>query len=166
MTENPWYVWTESDEFQQGDLIYTCAYEYVNALGDVDRKEYDVVIVSQSCDLAQGKLKMVQVCPFWELDVLAQKLDFFRNKRSREELRRGNLPGYHLLNRCPLLEPVTDFLVIDFRMQFAIAQEQLSAVASKQKPRLRLFSPYREHLAQALARFYMRVGLPEDIPPF
>jgi hypothetical protein len=30
--------------------------------------------------------------------------------------------------------------------------------------RLRLCPPYREHLAQAFARFFMRVGLPSDIP--
>jgi hypothetical protein len=32
--------------------------------------------------------------------------------------------------------------------------------------RLRLLPPYREHLSQAFARFFMRVGLPVDIPPF
>jgi hypothetical protein len=30
---------------------------------------------------------------------------------------------------------------------------------------LRLCPPYREHLAQAFARFFMRVGLPIPIPP-
>ena len=30
--------------------------------------------------------------------------------------------------------------------------------------RLRLCPPYREHLAQSFARFFMRVGLPIDIP--
>ncbi len=32
--------------------------------------------------------------------------------------------------------------------------------------RLRLLPPYREHLAQGFARFFMRVGLPVDIPAF
>jgi len=32
--------------------------------------------------------------------------------------------------------------------------------------RLRLLPPYREHLSQAFARFFMRVGLPVDIPAF
>jgi hypothetical protein len=32
--------------------------------------------------------------------------------------------------------------------------------------RLRLLPPYREHLSQAFARLFMRVGLPADIPPF
>ena len=38
-------------------------------------------------------------------------------------------------------------------------------LAASQGPRLRLNPPYREHLAQAFARFFMRVGLPVDIPP-
>jgi hypothetical protein len=32
--------------------------------------------------------------------------------------------------------------------------------------RLRLLPPYRENASQAFARFFMRVGLPVDIPPF
>jgi len=31
---------------------------------------------------------------------------------------------------------------------------------------LRLLSPYKEHLSQSFARFFMRVGLPIDIDPF
>jgi hypothetical protein len=31
---------------------------------------------------------------------------------------------------------------------------------------VRLLPPYREHLAQAFARFFIRVGLPVDVPPF
>jgi hypothetical protein len=33
----------------------------------------------------------------------------------------------------------------------------------RQRPRLRLRSPYREHLSQASARFFMRVGLPRPV---
>ena len=35
-------------------------------------------------------------------------------------------------------------------------------VAAAQNPRLRLKAPYREHLSQAFARFYMRVALPRE----
>jgi len=30
----------------------------------------------------------------------------------------------------------------------------------------RRLPPYREHLSQAFARYFMRVGLPQDITPF
>jgi hypothetical protein len=166
MSDYPWYGLADGDDLQQGDLVFGCPFDRVDASGEADRTNYNVVIMSQSCDLVHGKLEMVQVCPFWDLEALAQREEYFRGKRGREELRRGNLPGYHLLNRCALPEKQTDFLVIDFRMQFAVKFATLKPLASSQKPRLRLLPPYREHLAQALARFYMRVGLPVDIPAF
>ena len=166
MNDYPWYGLADGDDLQQGDILLACPFDRVDAPGIADRKNFNVVIMSHSCDLAHDKLEMIQVCPFWDLERLAKDVEFFRAKRGREELRRGNLPGYHLLNRCMLPEQQTDFLVIDFRMQFAVEFVQLKSLASSQKPRLRLLSPYREHLAQALARFYMRVGLPVDIPAF
>jgi len=47
-------------------------------------------------------------------------------------------------------------MAFDFLINFAKQKDQ----------RLRLLPPYREHLSQAFARFFMRVGLPSDIPPF
>ena len=166
MNDYPWYGLANGDDLQQGDLLLACPFDRVDGIGIADRKNFNVVIMSHSCDLAHDKLDMIQVCPFWDLERLAKDVEFFRAKRGWEELRRGSLPGYHLLNRCMLPEQPTDFLVIDFRMQFAVEFAQLKSLASSQKPRLRLLSPYREHLAQALARFYMRVGLPVDIPAF
>jgi hypothetical protein len=166
MSDYPWYGLVEGDELQQGDLLLGCPFDQVDDMGQPRRKDFDVVVLSQSCNLVYTKLEMVQVCPFWELETLAQRVEYFRGKRGREELRRGNLPGYHLLNRCALPEKHTDFLVIDFRLQFAVKLVQLKPRASCQKPRLRLLPPYREHLALAVARFYMRVGLPVDIPAF
>lgn len=166
MNEYPWYGVTDGDDLQQGDLIFGCPFDQVDDKGQPRRKQFDIVVLSQSCDLVNDKLEMVQVCPFWTLQELEQRMEYLRGKRGKEELRRGNLPGYHLLNRCALPEKQTDFLVIDFRAQFAVKFAHLKPLASNQKPRLRLLSPYREPLAQALARFYMRVGLPVDIPAF
>jgi hypothetical protein len=166
MNEYPWYGLADGDDLEQGDLISSCPFDHVEAPGQAERKYFNVVVLSHSCDLAQDKLERIQVCPFWELERLVKEVEYFRGRRGKEELRRGNLPGYHLLNRCALPEKATDFLVVDFRMQFAINRGMLQSLASSQRPRLRLLPPYREHLAQALARFYMRVGLPVDIPAF
>ena len=166
MTEYPWYGLADGDELWQGDLLFDCPFDELARTNEAFETGYDVVVLSQSCDLAHDKLEMVQVCPFWDFATLANEVEYFRAKRAREELRRGNVPGYHLLNRCELSEKPTDFLVVDFRMQFAVQLADLKQLARNQKPRLRLLPPYREHLAQALARFYMRVGLPIDIPAF
>ena len=166
MSEYPWYWLADGDALQQGDLLFDCPFDELATADEGFETAYDVIVLSHSCDLAHDKLEMIQVCPFWDLEALAKDVEFFHGKRGREELRRGNLPGYHLLNRCELAEKPTDFLVVDFRMQFAVKHVDLKALANDQTPRLRLLPPYREHLAQALARFYMRVGLPIDIPAF
>jgi hypothetical protein len=166
MNDYPWYGLATGGDLRQGDLLFGCPFDRVDESGQPRRRDYDVVVVSQSCDLTNGKLDRVQVCPFWGLDALAADVEFFRGKRGREELRRGNLPNYYLFNRCELSEKPTGFLVVDFRAQFAVDFPLLETLAAEQQPRLRLLPPYREHLAQALARFYMRVGLPLDIPPF
>jgi hypothetical protein len=166
MNDYPWYGLVDGDDLHQGDLLFKCPFDRVEAPGEADRKNYNVVVLSQSCDLANDKLVLIQVCPFWELETLAQQVEYFRGKRGREEIRRGNVPGYHLLNCCALAELPTGFLVVDFRSQFAVNGSTLRSLAGAQKPCVRLLPPYREHLAQALARFYMRVGLPIDIPAF
>jgi NADPH:quinone reductase-like Zn-dependent oxidoreductase len=54
--------------------------------------------------------------------------------------------------------------VVDFHEVFSLPLDFLTAwVQAKGEPRLRLRPPYREHLSQAFARFFMRVGLPDDI---
>ena len=89
-----------------------------------------------------------------------------RGKRGREELRRGILPGYHVLNRCELPGHQSDYLVCDFRSLFGTHVEVAKTLATGPSLRVRLLPPYREDLAQAFARFFMRVGLPVDVPPF
>lgn len=49
---------------------------------------------------------------------------------------------------------------------FALPVELVRAFAAGAGDRPRLRPPYREHLSQAFARLFMRVGLPADIPPF
>jgi hypothetical protein len=56
--------------------------------------------------------------------------------------------------------------VADFHTLYGVPIESLREVACKCKKRVRLLPPYREHLSQALARFFMRVGLPTNIPSF
>ena len=167
MSENyPWYGAVKGMAIAQGDLFNSCPYVQVDAAGEIVQSHYDVVVLSQSCDLANDKLDMVQVCPFWALATLGANITYLQSRKGKEELRRGNLPGYHLLNRCTLLGLETDFLVVDFRAVFGVKLLSLKELAVSRSPRPSLLPPYREHLAQAFARFFMRVGLPVDIPAF
>lgn len=164
--EYPWYGLVRGEQLAQGDLLRGCPNYQILADGELAKQTNDVVVLSHSCDLANNKLNTVQVCPYWPLEVLASTVEYFRGKRGREDLRRGNLPGYHLLNRCQLPGVESDFLVCDFRSLFGVSLNAIKALAAQQSSRLRLLPPYREHLAQAFARFFMRVGLPVDVLPF
>ncbi len=162
----PWYDLAEGDELQQGDVLMDCPTFRPTAANEFEEISTDVVILSQSCDLANDKLEIVQVCPIFRLDELGTKVERFRNQRGREDLRRGYFPGFHLLNRCELPGRESDFWVCDFRSLFGVHVAVAKALAVEQSPRVRILPPYREHLAQAFARFFMRVGLPVDVPPF
>jgi len=163
----PWYGLAHGDQLEQGDLFVDCPIYRTTSEGGVRRDTSTVIVVSHSCDLAHDKLEIVQVCPVHSLETLAQLVEYLRSKRGREELRRGNLTGYHLLNRCTLAGFESDFLVCDFRSLFGVHLATLQQMAAPTKtPRIRLLPPYREHLAQAFAKFFMRVGLPVDVEPF
>ncbi len=164
--EYPWYGLVEGESLEQGDFLLNCPLIRPTPTDKFERHRGNVVVLSQSCDLANDKLEILQVCPVFTLEKLAAELEFFRSKRGREELRRGSLPGYHLLNRCELSGHESDFIVCDFRALFGVHVSVAKSLAVEQSPRLRILPPYREHLAQAFARFFMRVGLPVDVPPF
>lgn len=81
-----------------------------------------------------------------------------------DKIRRGYQPAYHLLNK----EPVAglSYSIVDFHCIHTVPKAYLQELARSQEPRIRLRPPYREHLAQAFARYFMRVGLPADIREF
>jgi len=169
--EYPWYQIVEnSPEILQGDFIQKCPIiippSQITDDFDVKIKDYNVIIMSQSCDIVQKKIDLVLVCPYWPLSEFENVTDILKGKEGKEILRKGNMPGYHLLNKCEIEGFETDFLVVDFRSVFSVPLKFLFDLMQKDGKRLRLLPPYREHLSQAFARFFMRVGLPVDIPPF
>ena len=131
--------------------------------------QYDVIVMSQSCDLApEGpKVDLVLVSPVWPLSQFAESTEgFYRSIEGKEAIRRGNAPGYHMLNKCNLPCFNKEVLVVDFHNVYGVPYAFLDGLLKAQDKRLRLLPPYKEHLSQAFARFFMRVGLPVDIPPF
>ena len=56
-----------------------------------------------------------------------------------------------------------DYQVVDFRNVYGIQFEYLKDICKELPQRIRLLPPYREHLSQSFARYFMRVGLPQEI---
>jgi len=171
--EYPWYeIAKGEDDLLQGDFVDECpivippmdVLEKVEVAVDINK--YNVVVISQSCDIAQKKLDLVLVCPVWPLEDVGKKEDYYNGRAGKEALRRGHIPSYHLLNKCELEGFRKDYQVVDFRNVFGVPIDLLQNLARSKEKRLRLLPPYREHLSQSFARFFMRVGLPAEIPAF
>jgi hypothetical protein len=170
----PWYkVIKSGTDIQQGDFIPDCPIIVPPSTLSIDQtveatvQKYNVIILSQSCDLIAGKLEMVLVCPYWPLRDVGLQNSYYMGRKGKEALRRGNIPGYHLLDKCDKKRFfMDDYLVVDFKNVMGVNLNFLRDYIGKMGQRLRLLPPYREHLSQSFARFFMRVGLPVDIPSF
>lgn len=90
---------------------------------------------------------------------------FARSKQFRRALIAGNVPSLSLLHKHDR-QPTVGWSVVDFHRVFVLPRAVVRAVAHSAGPRLRLRPPYREYLAQAFARYFMRVGLPLDAKAF
>jgi hypothetical protein len=171
--EYPWYKIIEGDSLYQGDFL--CDFEILipevstqSEQVPAQYKKLDVVIMTQTCDIIQSKVESLLLCPcwdFWEFVAAAKEKGFNWGKDQREALRRGNIPGYYLSNEADQGELKMRLTIVDFHEVYTAPTNVVREFALRTGKRLRLLPPYREHLAQAFARFFMRVGLPVDIAP-
>ncbi|HLQ45900.1 MAG TPA: hypothetical protein VK137_14270 [Planctomycetaceae bacterium] len=170
-TRFPWYDLIETDDLEQGDIIDACPVSVATETDSPDGRwklkweERDLIVLSQLCDLVKGREKVseVRMSAVWKQSELTGHL---ATHKGMEDARRGNLPGVHLLAASDFAGAVSEIRVVDFRRLSTLPLDFLRKQILTQQCRLRLLPPYREHLSQAFARFFMRVGLPIDIPPF
>ena len=188
----PWYQVADcADKLTQGDLVFRCPLLSWSPapipMSDAPEGELlkqgttgyraDVVVMTQACDLEHAKVRNVVLCPHvplstfrdsWEraLKHLGQNPSAKAWRNTCNDIADGFIWNQAFLNRCALGEGdlQTEMRVVDFHDIFTVPRTFLEALlARRQSPRLRLLPPYREHLSQAFARFFMRVGLPEPL---
>ena len=169
----PWFELASGDDLEQGDILDDCPVflppdELAEETFDNTRFRYeerDVLVMSQTCDLVKERPKLTEVllCAVWKQSEL--NTGHIATRQGMEDARRGNLPAYHVLNECQLPKNHREFCVVDFRRVYSLPISFVRKRAAR-APHLRLLPPYREHLSQAFARYFMRVGLPADIPKF
>lgn len=174
MASYPWYEIVKDKGLEQGDFFFSCQIPaFLPGTTGVDEpddfeigvQERDIIVVTQSCDLQASKVENVLVCPVGPINLLERE-GYFRSSQGKEEIRRGNVPGLHMIAGCNLEGFISPIRIVYFRQALSLPFHQVSKLAEITTPRLRLLPPYREHLSQAFARFIMRVGLPVDIPNF
>jgi hypothetical protein len=134
--------------------------------------------MTQACDLAAGKVPDIVLCPCTDIDEFKAAWAEGRIERNEavtekawagvcRELRQGRAWHQAILQDCQPAPPNSISMkhqVVDFYRVFSLPAAFLRPWSSSvARNRIRLLPPYREHLSQAFARFFMRVGLPQDI---
>jgi hypothetical protein len=173
----PWYAVVSGKELEQGDLLLDCPVlilppEAARAPANftITARVLNVIVMTQSCDLTlrpDGRCAVedVVLSPIYtRQDLSSHKV--YGKTQGWEEARKGRHAGFHVLNCCEIPGHELDFMLVDLRRIFTLGVGMLREVAASRTERVRLLPPYREHLSQAFARFFMRVGLPVDISPF
>lgn len=170
--QNDWYEVVEGGTLEQGDILFKCP---VFVPDEIDLPyvkeqevagefyEFDVIVMTQSCDLENKKIADVVLCAHWDLKAAQKNDPTLGQGGALKEIKAGRRPRYTLLNKYSLSEPALEVRVVDCSKVFCLPLTFVQKLATQHGPRLRLRSPYREHLSQAFARFFMRVGLPQDI---
>ncbi|MBX7135702.1 MAG: hypothetical protein K1X67_23790 [Fimbriimonadaceae bacterium] len=157
----------------QGDWLPGCripVFQIKSGTTDLDDTvkldKSDLIVVTQSCDLEQGKVHLVALCPIYSLPEFEAINEAFKKAGRWEEVRKGRFEGLHMLASPSDPSNNREALVVDFRMIFSLPIDYVRGHAANLGQRWRLDSPFLEHFSQAFARFFMRVGLPSAIPPF
>lgn len=161
-------------EVRQGDYIFNCPvpifaeqFPQQNELEiGIDIEFYDLIVVTQSCDLEQNKVRLVALGPIYSLENYETINPEFTKKGRWEEVRKGRIEGLYLLSSLTNPENNRECVIVDFLVIYSLLFEFLTKHAESLESRWRLRSPYLEHFSQAFARFFMRVGLPANISLF
>lgn len=188
--ENAWYERVNaSADLTQGDIISDCPIlrwapkpvaltvgqeaQILESLIEVAKA--DVIVMSQACDLENRKVENVILCPHLSLERYKEKwtkfmLDRGQTKlekawsRNCEDIKNGYIWNLAMLNEGNIGEQSLTHRIVDFHDVYTLPRIFLeSLLHSREQARFRLLPPYREHLSQAFARFFMRVGLPTGI---
>lgn len=178
MQKMRWYAVVDyNTPFEQGDFLdnfpisipdlsqkNVAEGEGIQVNGDL--KIFDVIVMTQSCDLQKFQPSdPVTLCIRQELKLAQWNGQSLNNASKWVQLRKGLIEGVHLLSDYNRRGYIFGYQVVDLRRIVSVPLSYLRQfVESKKQKRVRLMPPYREHLAQAFARQFMRVGLPIDLP--
>ena len=172
MTAETFWEKVAKADLRQGDYLMNCPVPvYVeipleNLSLEIQIGFSNLIVVTQSCDLENGKNELVALCPIYTLTEFEKENPKAAQKGFWEQVRKAKIEGFYLLSPFQNPENNRNCLVVDFREIYSLPFEFLTKHADTLENRWRLKPPYLEHFSQAFARFFMRVGLPANIPPF
>ena len=184
---NEWYKIVDSNvPITQGDIIFNCPLIgwqgeslEIDKVAEVEALktavvaiEADVVVLSQACDLENNKVLNIILCSHLSIKEYKQAWETEMKRRDQnptskswgkhcDDICDGFIWNLAIINSFKVNPYEIDIRLVDFHEVFTVPRNFLeSLLKGRNKPRFSLLPPYREHLSQAFARFFMRVGLP------
>lgn len=169
-SDYPWYRSVADGSIEQGDLLLNFPSVTVDSsYGDLLQQSVeadivwnDVIVLTQSCDLLAGKVARAVLCPFFAKEELVAEFKDSTSRGWEKQILQGRVESLYLLPPCQVGGIDLERRIVNFRQILAVPLDHVAEHAQRQERRARLSPPYREHLAQAFARFIMRIGFPID----
>jgi hypothetical protein len=163
-SEWQWYEIVNSPtDLQQGDILEGIIVpELSRGMGEVVENEYNLIVMTQSCDIEDG-IHHIVFCPVWTQNQMVESEPTFGNKSTIGNLLRGRVIGFHPINKYTLPGMERPWRIVQFQRILELDRSEVLNHVGAIGDRIRLLPPYREHLAQQFARFFMQVGLPIPI---
>jgi hypothetical protein len=160
-------AWAEisGSDLAQGDLVTGVLVPLVGAEFPEDLTvnvdELDVIIATQTCDLANSKITSVLVVRTMPITDFEQDNPSYKQRKNWNGVAQGRIAALHLLPDPDNSSSQDRAWVVDFREVYSLPVLYLRAHAANFGSRRRLCSPYLEHFSQSFGHFFMRVALPE-----
>lgn len=180
--QESWYEVYDGPDLMQGDILQDCAVHVFDeqvpaessSSGPVPLsgwvEKYTVAVLTQSCDLAVQKdgrrdVDRVVVCPVWSLSEFCSIDAKYGSSSFLGNVRSGRVRGWYVMEPCRIEGYKTEHLFLEMRRMFIIPIAWAESVTTR-GPRLRLRSPWREHVGEAVGTYFGRVALPSPVSQF
>jgi hypothetical protein len=153
------------EPLDQGDIIDGCPTPWVEGfdLNDLESLEMiaapsRVLILTQTCDLAQEKVRLIVVALVFDAQELVDQ-GLLKARDVRGPVRAGRVFGWYYLPKNTDLGLAES--IVDLRQLHTVRSDLLAGLCQRGQRRARIQPLYREHLAKHFADTYSRIGLPE-----
>ncbi len=154
-----------NDAVDQGDVIEGCPLLSVEQFDPADFSTlrtkhalYRVVVLTQTCDLANLKTGKVCVAVALDAEALVQQ-QLLKPNDVKGPIRSGRVFGWYFLPKN--VELRLPEMILDLRQLHTVRLDLLTTLCLRGHRRARVQPVYREHLAKHFADTYSRIGLPE-----
>lgn len=181
------------EPLSQGDLIFDCPLlawrpDRIESVEEAqpDRltdyaiaERADLIVVTQACDLeihdGRRDVQHAVMCATEPVESFRQSWVATRERASQpvgrrsweayvDRVRKGFVWSLALVNKGQVDGVETPVRLVRLHDVHTLPLDFIeSYIQLREQPRLRLRTPYAEHISQAFARFFMRIGLPTEV---